>query len=161
MPHAGGRPSIYDSKKTVALAKEYLVSCKDTMRKLKVEENELNGAVKFKYVPKINIPMIEGLALYLGINRDTVYDWQGKYPEFSDIVKQILAEQAKRLVHGGLSGEYNPLIAKVLLTKHGYREGSELSGPEGGPVSIDTNMEETLMKVYGKPGSTGDIKPVG
>ena len=27
----------------------------------------------------------------------------------------------------GLQGSYNPTIAKVLLTKHGYREGTDIT----------------------------------
>ena len=43
--------------------------------------------------------------------------------EFSAIIEQLQAEQEDRLINNGLSGNYNPTIAKVLLTKHGYREG--------------------------------------
>lgn len=71
------------------------------------------------------IPTIEGLALFLGISRTTVYAWQkeaGK-EEFSYIVEDILAKQAQMLISKGLLSQYAPTIAKVMLTKHGYREG--------------------------------------
>jgi hypothetical protein len=35
----------------------------------------------------------------------------------------LRAKQADRLLNNGLAGTYNSTIAKVLLTKHGYREG--------------------------------------
>ena len=35
------------------------------------------------------------------------------------------------LANKGLAGMYNPTIAKVLLSKHGYREGHEYANPDG------------------------------
>ena len=47
---------------------------------------------------KDEIPTIAGLALFLKISRDTIYDWssQEDKKEFSDIVKNILSEQEKK-----------------------------------------------------------------
>lgn len=154
------RPIEY-SPKFVKEAEKYLKSCKDSLQKLKVEENEINGAVKFKFVPKVKIPTIEGLALVLEINRDTVYEWESSYPEFSDIISKLRQKQAEALIAGGLSGQYNPLISKVLLTKHGYREGIENTGAEGGPQRLDVGMDEIINKIYGvnkqpkQPDATG------
>jgi hypothetical protein len=39
---------------------------------------------------------------------------------FSDLMTRVRNEQAERLLNNGLAGKYNPVIAKVLLTKHGY-----------------------------------------
>lgn len=79
----------------------------------------------------IRLPNIGGLAVYLDIARDTIYDWKKKHPDFSYIVEKILAEQENRLVNGGISGDYNATISKVMMTKHGYREGHDLSNPDG------------------------------
>jgi hypothetical protein len=67
----------------------------------------------------------EGLALYLGISRDTIYDWcrQEDKEDFSYIVEQIFAKQGKTLVNKGLSGGFIPSVVKVMLSKHQYREG--------------------------------------
>lgn len=63
----------------------------------------------------------------LGIRRETVHAWRkdDDKQEFSNIVEEILAEQAKRLLEKGMSGDYNASIAKLLLSKHGYVEKSE------------------------------------
>ena len=105
-----GRPTEYDST-YVDKAKEYLTSCID----VQVDEKTL----------KVKLPTIEWLALYLWINRDTVYDWKGKYAEFSDIIATVLHKQAEWLINNGLSWAYNPTIAKVLLTKHWYTDKIE------------------------------------
>jgi len=87
----------------------YLESCEDTL-------NE-NGKLIVK------LPSIEGLADYLDIHKDTIYDWETKYDRFSDVITKLRNRQATKLLNNGLSNTYNPTIAKVLLTKHGYREG--------------------------------------
>lgn len=68
---------------------------------------------------------IEGLADYIDMHRSTMYAWEteeGK-EEFSDILEQVRRKQAKALVTGGLNQTFQPTITKVMLTKHGYREG--------------------------------------
>lgn len=71
------------------------------------------------------IPSIEGLALFIGITRTTVYDWRKdeEKADFSYIVEEVLAKQARSLLNNGLNGKFSPAITKVILTKHGYREG--------------------------------------
>lgn len=88
---------------------EYLNSCEDSV-------NELGKLV-------VKLPSIEGLADYLDIHKDTIYDWETKYDRFSDVITKLRNRQATKLLNNGLSNSYNPTIAKVLLTKHGYREG--------------------------------------
>jgi len=75
---------------------------------------------------KVNLPTVTGFALYLGVNKDTLYEWAGKYPIFSDSLNLIVQEQEKRLINSGLSGAYNPTIAKLILSSnHGYAENTK------------------------------------
>lgn len=108
---AGGRPTEY-TPELIEKAKSYLTTCID------VNEDKENGISK-----QVNIPSKAGLALALGVSRETLYDWASKYEEFSDIMEQMGAKQEIALINNGLSGKYNQTITKVLLTKHGYREG--------------------------------------
>ena|SRR3990167_3954161 len=126
-----GRPSEYNEK-VLQKAKEYIASCKDSSK-------------------EVNLPTLEGLSLYLKINRDTLYDWKGKYDEFSDILGEIMFEQGKRLIDKGLSGKYNSTIAKLLLSKHGYKDQVGLSGEgEGEPIRMEADVTATINKIYGK-----------
>lgn len=111
---AGGRPLKYEGEETLRKGLEYIESCKD--------EPIVNDDGKLLYL-NVNLPKIAGLAKKLDVRRETIHDWARKYPEFSHIVEKCLSEQEEVLVNKGLSGQYNPTIAKLLLTKHGYREG--------------------------------------
>jgi len=85
------------------------------------------------------VPTIAGLADTLKISRDTVYDWasQEDKQEFSDTVEGILVRQERKLLSGGLKGDHNPTIAKLMLNNHGYSDKVENThqGPGGGPVT--------------------------
>lgn len=113
-----GRPSEY-SEEIIKKSNEYLESCQDE----EVEQEKKEGWTTYKI--KAKLPTLEGLANYLGISRETIYAWckDKNKSEFSDVIEKLRTEQADRLINSGLSGDYNPTIAKVLLTKHGYREG--------------------------------------
>jgi len=69
------------------------------------------------------IPSIAGMALYLDLNRDTLYDWandSGK--EFSDILAKCNITQEVALLNGGLSNDMNAAIVKLALGKQGYSD---------------------------------------
>jgi hypothetical protein len=102
------------------------------------------------------IPSIAGLALYLGIRRETCHVWakeDGK-EEFSNILEELLAKQENKLVSNGLKGSYNSTITKLILTKHGYTDkqdvtsgGKQLPAPIlGNVLSHDSNEEDSETK---------------
>lgn len=108
------RPTIYNEE-YITKTKEYINSCIDDME-----------------AKKVSLPSIEGLAVYLDINKDTVYEWCKDNKEFSDVIQQVRDLQATRLINNGLAGTYNATITKLILGKHGYRESSETDVTTGG-----------------------------
>lgn len=103
------RPTKYNDeilKKTVA----YIASCEDDLK------NRI-----------VNLPSIEGLSYEIGVRRNTIYDWCKQHEEFSNIIEDLLAKQAKVLLSNGLAGTYNPTITKLILSKHGFREGLDVT----------------------------------
>lgn len=128
-----GRPTEYNTK-ILSKSKEYIESCVDV-----IENYHKTQGVKsdsYERIVNVNLPTIEGLALYLGVSRDTIYAWGEKYPQFVCIMENLRATQANKLINSALSGNYSAPIAKLLLAKHGYRDETTLTGPEGKPLTI-------------------------
>lgn len=135
--HPGGRPTEY-SKEILQKTIQYLQEAVDKPEKELVGLS-VKGTELYKTKFRVNLPTIEGLAYYLKINRDTIYEWSKLHQEFSDIIEDLKSKQAQELISKGLSGDYNPTIAKVLLTKHGYREGTD----------VTTNNKDLPTPIYG------------
>lgn len=113
-----GRPTLF-TPEMLKKAGEYIDSCQDE----EVENEVREGFTTYK--TKVKLPTRGGMARALGVSRDTLYEWAKVHPTFSDIMEDLGAEQEDRLINSGLSGDYNPTISKVILTKHGYRDSVE------------------------------------
>ena len=124
MAHAGGRPTKYHSG-IPKLVDEYL---KTTGRE------------------QTHLPKLESLALYLEINKDTLYEWAKHHPEFSDALAKLMALQAQQLIDDGIYGgkEVNSTIVKLLLmNNHGMREEKKQE-IQVGNIPGETFKQETL-----------------
>lgn len=79
------------------------------------------------------VPTTEGLALHLGLARQTLYNWdKGEIDvEFLDTFDLIQRKQKNLLIQNGLKGEFNSAITKLMLGNHGLHERTELSDPQG------------------------------
>jgi hypothetical protein len=102
---ATGRPTVYGPE-LLKMARGYLTSYKDM------------GDL---------VPSVAGLACVLGITRETCYAW-ARDPEkqiFSDILSELMQRQERELVNGGLGGNFNAPITKMMMTKHGYSDKLE------------------------------------
>ena len=95
------------------------------------------------------IPSIEGLALVLKVNRDTIYEWKNKFKEFSDMVEALQLKQTKLLLNLGLLNKINPSIAKLLLAKQGYTEKQEMEIKEK-QILIDLSLPDDSLKEQNK-----------
>lgn len=118
MAHPGGRPTKYNSD-LLPLIKEYI-----------------QGAIP----ENMKIPTIEGLALKLGISRETIYQWAKEYPEFSDTINEIKTRQKEYLTEIGIFGgkEINATIVALLLrVNHDMVETQKTDITSGGkPIPI-------------------------
>ena len=149
------RPVEYNSS-ILDKANEYLETCIDE----RYDWTKSDGAQSTSYEHRIlvRLPSIEGLARYLSVARSTVYKWKEEYPEFSDILEEILAEQAERLISNGLSGDYNPTISKLILTKHGYSDKQEITGADGKDL-MPTPILAPLNALQFNDGDDENISP--
>lgn len=109
----GGRHSLL-TEEMLGKASGYLATCQDHFSKDSKE---------------VNLPSIEGLAVFLKVGTKTIYNWRDQETDlgvrFLHIVNEVMSNQALRLINNGLSERYNNSIAKLILTKHGYRDESK------------------------------------
>jgi len=88
------------------------------------------------------VPSIAGLAVELGINRQTVYEWRKRHKKFSDTLDRLDALQERLSLNGGLQNKLNSTIVKLLLANHGYSEKHDQNlRSEDGSMSPPTKIE--------------------
>lgn len=125
MAHAGGRPTKY-TPAMIKLVDEYLATCIDTEGEFHKTRGDRTNS--FEKTRKVNLPKIEGFSVFADIAVPTLLEWAKLYPEFSKALERIKKEQHNRLIDETLSGNYNPLIAKLLLSSnHGYKEKTDVT----------------------------------
>ena len=106
-----GAPTKY-KKEYCEKADDYLSECQDVFS----DDKKL----------KVKLPTIEGFSRYLDVNKTSLYEWEKKNKEFSNALDKIRIEQRERLINMGLSGDYTPVIAKLVLSaNHGMNEKTE------------------------------------
>jgi hypothetical protein len=92
----GGRPTKYTPDMPDQL-KAYMQNCPD------------------------ELPSKAGFANFVGVHVNTMDNWGRKYSEFLWALERLKTLQCSILIDKGLTGKYNPTIAKLILcSNHGY-----------------------------------------
>lgn len=131
-----GAPSLYNPVETPKKAAAYIR--KEHMR-----------ITKKGY--KLSFPSIAGLCTELGVVKNTLYNWGREHEEFGSLLAELNQRQEQLLLENGLNGMYNPVITKLVLGKHGYKDQMGLSGEgEGEPIKTDVNVLGAINRIYGK-----------
>ena len=100
------------------------------------------------------VPTVVGLALDIGITKATCYAWaqEPDKAEFSDILKKVEGKQERELVNGGIAGDFNPAITKMMMTKHGYSDKIETDNKH----DVSDPMKELMAHVASSGRRVGD-----
>lgn len=116
--HAGGRPSLYTPQIII----------------------DFNQYLQDATPENMEIATVEGLALKLGISKDTLYEWAKIHPEFSDALCKLKMEQKQQLIKTGIFGgkEINAgIVALMLKVNHDMVETQKTDITSGGkPLPI-------------------------
>lgn len=128
-----GRPTKYNEEMLIK-ANEYIESCVDEYEEFHKTRGEKSDS--YDRLVRVNLPTMPGLAMHLGVRKSTLYEWAKIYPDFSDALEYLIEKQEQMLMKGGMSGDYNPVIAKlVLASNHGYREKTDVT-TDGKAINI-------------------------
>lgn len=140
--HPGGRPQEY-KEKYISRVDEYLELNQD--EEIQVVKQSSEKYEVFDNKLKVKLPTIEGFALFIGVSKRVLYEWEKIYPEFMHALDKIRTEQHNRLVNSGLSGDYNSTIAKLMLSSnHGMREKSDMTTNDKDIVREEFTNEEKV-----------------
>lgn len=124
-----GRPGEYKPEYCLMVSK-YLEKCQDEEREI-VKQRGTTKTGEYEMTDHkltVKLPTVEDFGLFIGVPKRTIYEWRDKFPEFLHSLDLIVGEQQKRLINKGLSGDYNPTIAKLILSaNHGMREKSDIT----------------------------------
>lgn len=133
-----GRPTEYKAE-YVEKVDEYLNESQDEEKQVVKQSSDKYEMYDNKL--KVNLPTIEGFALFIGVSKRSLYDWEKQHPDFLHALDKIRTEQQKRLIDNGLSGDYNSTIAKLILSSnHGMRERADVT-------SDDKEINQVLVKI--------------
>ena len=139
MKHPGGRPTKYN---------EVILEAVEQYLKQAVPEN-------------MEIATVEGLALYLGLSKNTLYEWAKEYKKFSDALEKLRDIQKQQLIKTGVFGgkEINSNIIMLLLkVNHDMIETSkQLVETKTNLVRIDINNERDKTNQINKPATQATL----
>lgn len=148
MTHPGGTPTEY-SEEILIKTKEYMEKCVDEIEEYHKTRGDKSDT--YERIVRVKLPSIEGLASYLRLDKSTIYAWRKEVDkkEFSYLINELLAKQAEALINNGLSGDYSPVIAKVLLTKHGYSDKTEIDLRDKSDEPTDDELRDAITASVG------------
>jgi hypothetical protein len=132
------RPSEYKPE-YCQKADEYLEMCQDEMVQVVKQANAEKGYEMFENKLKVSLPTHEGFAKFIGVCKKTLYNWADENDEFLHSLEKITIEQKERLLNSGLSGDYNPTIAKLILSSNHQMSDSNKTDITSGGEKITGN----------------------
>ena len=104
----------------------------------------------YEWAEHDSIPSRVGLCCFLGISKQTSFEWAKHYPDFLATLEAVEALQEREAVNKGLTGDFNSTITKLVLANHGYSDKVEQSH-----TSPDGSMRPTHITLSA-PDDSGD-----
>ena len=93
------------------------------------------------------VPTVSGLATELKVAKSTVYDWakdgRGVFPATLEVLD---SQQERMLLAGGLKGDLNSNITKLMLANHGYSERKDVNH------GVSSELQQMIEEAQGTGG---------
>jgi len=139
-----GRPTKYTEDMVDKV--DYYIEKESIDSEIEFHKTRGEKSDTYERVLTVKLPTIEGFASFIGVNKDSLYEWARKHEVFSVALEKIRVEQRNRLIDNGLSGNYNSTIAKLILSSnHGMKEKSDVTS-DGKAVAGNTIVFKDFKK---------------
>lgn len=141
--NSGGRPTEYNEE-VLKKAQDY------------VKHYVTNGDV---------IPSIAGLAVHLGVAKNTLYNWakEEKNIEFMHTLEEIAYRQENVTLNSGLKGVFNSTISKLVLANHGYHDKQQIESTIAVTTTesdVKKELEDIKRKLLSPDGDVPTPEPL-
>ena len=133
-----GRPTTYNGDIPQA-AVDYFTMCWENIQE--VERNDSKVGV-LQYVQKpTEIPTMEGLAMVIGVNTDTLYEWASVHPPFSDALK-LCRNLTVRCTHKLTTFGGMPPALGIFTLKNSGKWTDKHEVELGGPITLNFDSQD-------------------
>ncbi len=97
------------------------------------------------------VPSLAGFGLVVGVTSKTLHEWksweiseldQEKYPRFAEfryMLERLNQHQEQCALNAGATSDWSPVIAKLVLAKHGYTD----------KVSVEHDLSDQAKQMMG------------
>jgi len=135
---AAGRPTKYRPEFCQMLV-DYFDVPAITEKEIKTTDKFGNEKIRIKEV--ITEPVtLYGFAASIGVGKEAIIDWCGKFPEFSDSMSKAKAKYAQLLIQNSLMGRYHAGITTLMIKNiFGWAEKSESNENVTQTIKLDVD----------------------
>lgn len=125
--HAGGRPTKYRPKFAQEILDFYSI---EPYREVEVTHTNKKGETWSHFEERANdLPHLINFAKKIGVSYDSINEWEKKYPEFHQSLKQCKLMNEHMLMTNAMKALYNPSFAIFTAkNKFGWRDEQYLKG---------------------------------
>lgn len=133
MAHPGGRPTDYKKEYCDKMLEFFDTEITKTIKIITTGKNEYRKEEEKEIAN--TLPTFERFAINIGVNKDTLYEWEKVHDEFSDSMGKCREIQQDFLIQNGLKGLYQSNFA-IFVAKN-YTEMKD-------KTEVDQNIRGSL-----------------
>lgn len=106
----------------------------------------------FKWSERDAVPSRVGLCCYLGISKQTSFEWERRHPQFLATLAAVETLQEYTAMNKGITGEFNSTIVKLVLANHGYSDKQAVDHTTNGEsLNTGRTLDDFYNDVQVKP----------
>lgn len=140
-----GAPNQYNDS-YIDMVDDYITQCNDEYYEFHKTRWEKSDSYD-RHI-KVNLPTVEWFAIFVKRATSTINKWMTEQPKFSEAIDKIKRLQKKRLMEWGLNWDYNPTIAKLILSvNHWMNEKTEIESKVTSDVTVTLTWKETTAQL--------------